>query len=163
MQLALAEIKGLLATAMSTTAVKKYYVGKVDNLPLAYLPAICVYAEGTTLVSDELTTARDKYRFSVGIDVIMSGFEKVSTAGVEADSILDAQKALVDLIEEREANGTPKATTILGTLRRNIQGTNYLFNNDIAINYDFDNIVNGTLYMKGTLTFSMMTKLTNRS
>jgi len=163
MQLALAEIKGIIATAMSATAVKKYYVGKVKTPPLAYLPVVCVYAEATELVSDQLGTARDKYRYTIGIDLIMSGFEKVSTTGVEADSILDAQKALIDLMEERDANGTPKAATILGTLRRNIQGTNYLFNNDISIDYDFDNIVNDTLYMKGTLNFSMVTQLTNRS
>jgi len=162
MQLAVAEIQALIAAAM-TTNVKKYYIGKVNSPPLNYLPTISVYGISTELVSDQLSTSRDKYLYTIGIDLITSGFAKVSTIGVEADKVLDAQKAVVDLMEERDANGTPKAATVLGTLRRNIQGTNYLFNNDIEITYDFENLVNDTLYMKATLTFSMMTQLTNRS
>ncbi len=162
MQLVLEEIQGLLATSMAATAVKKYYVGKVDSPPLNYLPTICVYGISTSL-ADDLGTQRDKYIYTIGIDIIMSGFETVNTAGVEADSILDAQKALVHLFEERSATGVPNAATVLGTLRRNISGSNFLFNNDASINYDFENMVNDTQYVKGTLTCSLTTQLTSRS
>lgn len=162
----LKEIRDLLATSMAATSIKKYYVGYVppNRVPKAYLPIICVYATpdtSTSLVSEELGLQRDKWMFSVTIEVMVNVFDKVSSSGVEADSILDAQSAVRIFVEDRESNGTPKAETVLGTLRRNIKGMNYLFNNDITVSYNQSNEEN-KLMMIGTVQVSFK-KLTNRS
>jgi len=159
MYIILDEIKSALETAMSATAIKKYYTGKVHNPPLNYFPVLMVYGNTTTLL--EKSTARDRYRHEVVIELMTNVFAKVSSSGVEDDKVLDAQKQIMDLMEEVDASYTPKAATILGTLRRNITGTDYLFNDDIVIQYEQEN-VEGTVYYRGILTFTV-DKFRNRS
>lgn len=163
----LEEIRDLLATNMAGTDINKYYVGKISSnrVPKDYLPIICVYpnpSPSTVLVSDQLGLQRDKWQYNIIIEVMVNLFDKVSSAGVEADSILDAQKAVRTFIEDRETNGTPKSNTVIGTLRRNIKGDNYLFNNDIVVSYNESNEDN-KLMIIGTVELSAITKLTNRS
>lgn len=154
------EIRDLLETAM-TTKLNKYYVGNVENPPINYCPMLCVYGTNTKLVSDQLTTCHDKYRFTIQIKIITNAFNKVSSAGVETDKILDAQKQIKDLFEERDSNGKPLAATVLGTLRENVTGTNYLYNNEISIEYEPQNIA-GKPYFQGVLTLDGITRLNIR-
>lgn len=154
------EIKGILATAMSSTAIVKYYVGKVHNPPINYLPVLMVYGTSTELL--EKSTARDRYRHYISIEIITNAYNKIdAAAGVESDKVLDAQKEIYDLFEEVDASHTPKSTTVLGTLRRNIAGTDYLYNDDIVIEYEQENI-EGTVYYRGTLRVTV-DKFRNRS
>ena len=112
------EIRDFLSTALGSN-FKKYYCGKVPAYKIAVnqLPALCVYGIKTTLLSDQLTTARDKYSFDINIDVITNVYNEVSGAGIESDDILQAQKTLKELIEERDSNMKPVSTSILGALR----------------------------------------------
>jgi len=163
----LEEIRTLLVAGMSTTDINKYYVGSVstNRIPKAHLPVICIYPDpgnSTVLVSDQLGLQRDKWQYNINIDVMVNVFEKVSSGGVEADFILDAQKAVRTFIEDRDVNGVPKATSVLGVLRRNIKGTNYLFNNNIVVSYNESNEDN-KLMMIGQVQLSAFTQLTNRS
>lgn len=163
----LEEIRDLLEASMASTDITKYYVGKVDlnRAAKAYLPFLCVYpAENNSevLVSDQLGLQRDKWQYNIVIDVYVNMFDKLSSAGVEADHILDAQKAVRTLVGDRDANEVLKATSVMGVLRRNIKGTNYLFNNDLVASYNSTNEDN-KLIIKGTVTASAFTKLTNRS
>lgn len=163
----LEEIRDLLESSMSSTAIVDYYVGSVSTNRILkdQLPIICVYpnpSNSTVLVSDQLSLQRDKWQYNIYIDVMVNVFDKVSSGGVEADNILDAQKALRTLIEDRETDGTPKSTSVLGVLRRNIKGTNYLFNNDINVSYNSSNEDN-KLMIIGRVEVSAITILTNRS
>lgn len=157
------EVRDFLETAM-TTSLKKYYVGKVppNKIPVNQLPALCVYGTKTTLLSDQLTTARDKYSFDLSIDVITNVYAKVSGTGIESDDILLAQKTLKQLIEERDSDMKPIATSVLGALRGNIQGDFYLYHRDLEINYTNQNI-DGQLYFVGTLTLKGIQRYNNRT
>mgnify|MGYP001559061062 CR=1 FL=1 len=146
------EIKGLLSAAM-TTSITKYYVGKVHNPAINQLPILAIYGDNTTLI--EKSTARDRYQHTIKIEILTNAYRKVNaTGGVEADGVLDAQKQILDLFEEVDANHTPKTTTVLGVLRENIKGTDYLFNDDIVIQYETEN-VEGEVYYRGVLTFTV--------
>ena len=67
MQDTLEEIRDLMEAAL-TTSFKKYYVGNVSEARLfqAYMPVLMVYGTNTSLVSDQLTLQRDKYRYNIG-------------------------------------------------------------------------------------------------
>jgi len=157
------EIRDFLETAL-TTSFKKYYCGKVPPYKIAgnQLPALCVYGVKTTLLSDQLTTARDKYSFDVNIDVITNVFAKVSGSGIEADDILQAQKTLKELVESRDSNMKPSATSVLGALRANVTASFYLYHRDIEINYENKN-VDGQQYFMATLTLRGIQRYNNRT
>jgi len=157
------EIRDYLETALTSTALKKYYVGRVpvEKLPVNYLPVLMVYGTNTRLVGDRLTTARDKYVFTIKVEVVINTYKYVASAGVDADQVLDAQKAVKQLMEERDSGMTPKSTTVLGAIRDNVLGDKYLFSNEGEIEYEEENI-NGTVYMRATLTMNAVTRYNNR-
>lgn len=139
---------------------KYFYVGKVHNSPINYLPVLMVYGSSTTL--ETKATNKDTYRFQVTIEILTNGFNSINASNdVELTKDLQAQKDIWQKMEERDNNGIPIASSILGVLRRNIRGSNYLFNNDIEINYETENIDN-TVYYRGIMTLSLVTNLNLR-
>lgn len=159
MHAVLVELEGKLSTAM-TTNITSYYIGKVKFPPLNYLPALCIYGESTSLVSDKLGTSRDKWLYTIKIEVMVNPYNYVKEAGV-VDKILKLQKATRDLIEDRDSSGTPKNATVLGVLRDNMIGTSYLFNNNIDVDYT-EELEDGSYYYKGTVTVEAITKYAPR-
>lgn len=155
------EIRDLLAANL-TTQFNKYYVGRVAFPPKAYLPALMVYGLQTELDSERTTTSRDRYSYRIRVEILVNIYKYANVAGTEADDIMNVQEAVRQKMEKRTTNGIPDATTVLGVLRRNIAGTNYLFNNDITIDYEEDQ-VDGTVYFRGILTLSATTKYAPRS
>lgn len=161
------EIIRFLRTALTTT-FQTYYLGnvKTENIPGDYLPAICVWGDQTTLRSRELTTARDKYVFNINIKVILNAYSYVKNdepthASDSEIIVLQAQKAIRNLMEERDADMKPLSTSILGVLRDNVIGTDYLFSHEISIKYSEEN-VNGTQYLIATLTMQNVTRYNTR-
>jgi len=126
----LSELKTKLSTAM-TTSIKQYYQGEVVVVPQSYLPALMVFGNSTEVVAK--STAKDQYKYNITIRVVIDLKLYLSEAGT-GDTI-KAQQAIINLMEERNTDGTLKANTVLGTLRDNVRGTDYLFNNDINIEY----------------------------
>src|SRR3989344_3978454 len=126
----LSEIKTLLSTAM-TTSIKQYYQGEVAVVPQSYLPALMIFGNGTEVVAK--STAKDQYRYNITIRVVIDLKLYLKESGT-SDTI-KAQQAIINLMEERNTDGTLKDATVLGTLRNNVRGTDYLFNNDITIEY----------------------------
>lgn len=140
---------------------KKYYVGKIDDktvIPVNDLPLLSVYGETTDLV-DVLTTSRDKWERRIVIQIFTSSFGQVTSAENSGDLL--AQKQIMDLMEELDQNATPKSTSIVGVLRRNIRLTYSLFNDNISINYD-DYKLDKRMYFRGTLK-TTVTKFNSRS
>ena len=130
MNLVATEILALMSTALTTT-FNQYYDGEVELPPRHLLPCLMLirntshqYAHGT---------AKDRvdynFTFRIVIDVVGS-FDEAGTG-----AILKAQQTISDLMEGRDATGVAESTSVLGVLRRNIRGTNYLFNNDFTIQY----------------------------
>lgn len=144
--------------------IKKFYVGSVPNhaLPINILPVVMVYAEGTSLVADRLTTNRDKYEYAIKIELVTSAYQQVKEAGVEADNILKAQKKCVLFMEERDSNQIPIARSILGVLRRNIKGVSYLFSLPAEIEYRTEND-SGTVYHRAILSMNAVSNYNSRS
>jgi len=127
---------------------KHYYIGDInDNIPINYLPALCIYGNSTVIQQKSTTT--DRWLFDVTIEAFTNSFANVSINEL-TDDILVAQKELQDIFEERNANHSPKNTTVLGIIRKYIQGNNYLYNDDIVINYD-RHLVNGKVFYKAKM------------
>lgn len=127
----LSELKTLLSNAIGTTLIKSYYQGEVVVVPQSYLPALMVFGNSTEVVAK--STAKDQYRYNITIRVVIDLKLYLKESGTGAT--VAAQQAIVNLMEERNTDGTLKATTVLGTLRDNVRGVDYLFNNDITIEY----------------------------
>jgi len=146
------ELKTAFASALSSTSIKKYYVGKVHNSPINYLPVFMVYAEQSTLISR--STARDRWQHIITIEVLTNAYNKVNQDGVEADGVLDAQKEIWDLFAGVDGDNEFNAATIGGALEGIILGTDYLYHHDIVIEYSQEN-VDGTVYYSGKATFTI--------
>jgi len=130
MNLVLAELKSILSTAIGAS-IKAYYQGEVAVVPQSYLPALMIFGRSTNVVAK--STAKDQYQYNITIRVVIDLKKYLSESGT-GDTI-KAQEALINLMEERNSDGTTKAATVLGALRDNVRGTQYLFNNDITIEY----------------------------
>lgn len=157
------EIRNFLEAGM-TTLMNKYYIGKVANerIPGNHLPVLMVWGTNTTLITDQISTARDKYTFTINIRIVVNAYKYVNAVtGVEADKILKLQQAVKQFFEERDANMKPLATTVLGLLRANVKGTDYLFSNNIEITYEEEN-VDGQQYFFGTLTLAATSRFNSR-
>lgn len=160
MQEILVELQGLLSAAL-TTQFKKYYVGYIKRPPQAYLPILFIYPISTELVSDKLSTSKDRYSYTIGIGIIMNQYKYANvTAADETDKIVKIQQAAWLAMEDR-TSGVPIAASILGVIRRNIRGTNFLFSQNVKIDYD-EMIVGESAYYKATMTLTFVTDLSTR-
>lgn len=144
--------------------LKKFYAGWVPNssLPLNILPVVMVYAEKTALMADRLTTNRDKYEYSIAVELVTSAYQQIKEVGVEADNILKAQKKCVLFMEERDSNQIPIARSILGVLRRNIRGTSFLYSLPDVVEYQKEND-DGTIYHRAILSMNAISNYNSRS
>ena len=123
---------------------KHYYVGDInDNVPVNYLPILCVYGNATTI--QQKSTVTDRWMFEVTIDAFTNAFKNASLSDL-TDDILAGQQELQDLFEKRGSNHAPLSTTVLGIVRKYIQGNNYLYNDDIVITYNRHMIAGKTFY-----------------
>lgn len=156
------ELRDYLQTALGAS-FKKYFCGYVppEKIAINQLPALCVYGTGTELVSDEISTARDKWRFNLKIDVVTSVYASVSGEGIESDDILQAQRTLEELVEERDADGKPLATSIVGALRANLVGDAYFYTKNISVEYANKN-EDGKIFFMATLTLNGLTRYNTR-
>lgn len=127
----LSEFKTKLSTAIGSTLIKSYYQGEVVVVPQSYLPALMIFGNSTEVVAK--STAKDQYKYDITVRVVIDLKLYLKESGT--GETLAAQQAIINLMEERNTDGTLKAATVLGCLRDNVRGTDYLFNNDINIEY----------------------------
>lgn len=141
---------------------KYYYVGKVHKPAIDYTPVLMVYGNSTTLLTR--ATNKDTYTFNISIEIVTNAYNQIDAENdVENNDFeLQAQKEIWEFMEKRDGNGIPIAESILGILRRNILGDNYLFNNNISIEYNTEN-TSGTVNYRGILTLDLTTSLNYRS
>lgn len=151
-----------------TTKFGSYYLGdiKPQNIPGDYLPALCIWGSQTDLRSRELSTARDKYTFTLNIKAVVNAYsyaqEDEPKNATDSNIIeVQAQKKLRNLMEERDSNMKPIDASVLGALRNNVTGVDYLFSNEISIRYYEENIA-GTQYLISTLTMQNVTRYNTR-
>lgn len=156
MNLVLAKLKTLFDTALSAKFTE-IYQNEVLIVPQSYLPALMVFPISTKVVAK--STAKDQYVYTIGIRAIVD-IKKYVTENGTADKI-KAMEAIVNLMEERNADGTLVAATVLGVLRANIRAEEFLFNNDIDIRYSA--VREGEwFYQKAEITLTATTDLLTR-
>jgi hypothetical protein len=152
------EIKTLLETSLAGR-ITTFYQGTVKVFPQSYLPALAVMPMRTEVIAK--TTACDQYRYTVKIRIVMDVKKYFDESGT-GDTI-KSQQAMIALLEGRTGT-VPDADTLMGTLRKvgNIRGVNYLYNNDIDIDYDADGGIvarEGFFYVMCDVTVSFTTDL----
>jgi len=105
----LVELQGILQAAC-TTQFSKYMVGKVSYPFKMDLPFLCIYGLNTQLQAP-LTTCKDRYTFSIRIDIFSNVYNYVSTAGTESDDVIKAQKSIYEKMEKRTTGQIPDAAS----------------------------------------------------
>lgn len=126
----LAELKSLFDNALSSKFTE-IYQGEVVLPPQSYLPCLMLIPQSTEVIAK--STAKDQYTYTILLRAVVDIKKYFDEAGT--GDVLKAQQALINLMEERETTGVLKTATVLGVLRANITGTDYLFNNEITIQY----------------------------
>ena len=133
MDLVEAEILALLNGNVTADGVpiKTYYHGEATELARSNLPALMVFGPETEQVAHG--TAKDKVTYEITIRVVTDMFEQFTEAGT--GGIIKTAQQVRRLMEERDAEGLAKATSVLGILRRNIKGNSFLFTDQFRISY----------------------------
>jgi hypothetical protein len=113
--------------------VKSFYKGKVNAevIPRSNLRALMVYGTSTNVVAK--STCQDQYVYSITIKLVDHLTNYIKEAGVT--ETIKHQEAMYNLVEDRETTGVLKADTVLGILRANIRTDDFLFNNEINVDY----------------------------
>lgn len=157
---AIAEILQLLRTALSTK-ITKYYNGFVElaALPKNYLPVLMVYREKTNQF--HRGTQKSQATYTIHIRIIKSMFAQFTTAGI--DDTITAQEELTDLFEKRTTAGICDSDTVIGTLERNIKGTNYLYLDNFNVDYSRTGPQANSFCVMADMTVEVTTDLVNRS
>lgn len=149
------EFKTLLEGAMSGS-ITTFYKGEVKLVPQSYLPALMVMPVSTNVIAR--TTASDQFQYTVKVRIVTDIKKSLDEAGTGA--IIKSQQSIIDMFEER-TNTVPDADTVLGVLRKvtNIRGVNYIYNNDITIDYGGIVEADGWFYVTAEATLSFTTDL----
>lgn len=129
------ELKALFSATINlvdSDRIKTFYIGEVAIVPQSYMPALMVIPNSTSVIAK--STAKDQYEYNITVRVVIDLKKFLSTSGT-GDTIKSMQE-ITKIMEERNSDQTLKDDTVLGILRANIRGTDYLFNNNITINYD---------------------------
>lgn len=161
------EVILFLRTAL-TTKFASYYLGNIrtQNIPNDYMPALCVWGDRTTLITKDLSTARDKYSFNLNIKIVLNPLayaQSTEPKNAGDSNVIEgqAQKKIRNLMEERDSDMKPIDASVLGALRNNVTGIDYLFHNEISIQYSDENIA-GTQYLTALLTMQNVTRYNTR-
>lgn len=121
------EIKNLLEDGLQNR-VAEIYLGYVNDLPAGQEPIIFVYGSNERLATDRLTTAKDKYVYTINIDVILQ-------YNNDLQQDLQAQERIKNLIDTRNVVHQPLGSSIVGILRNNLFGDRFQLNQEIEIEY----------------------------
>lgn len=111
--------------------IETYYQGEVIVNAKSYMPALMVFGNTTSVVAKD--TCNDQFEYDITIRVVDNIMEYVSDRGT--GEIIKSQESLISIMEARNIDGTLAIDTVLGTLRANVRGTKFLYNNDITVEY----------------------------
>lgn len=156
---ALIEIRDLLETAIGS-GVTTYYAGDVGLPYKNALPAIIVRELETVI--DRPSTAKDRYKHSISILVVMDMMKAMDMTGL-SNNISNTRQDLRKLVEEADTDGAPKTTTVLGALMKhaNIRGTNYMYTLPLRVNYN-PSFPTEFFYVAAEITLEAVTEMVTR-
>ena len=128
------ELKSLFSATINSVdsdRIKTFYIDEVVVPAQSYLPVLMVIGNTTNIIAK--STSKDQFTYGITIRVVVDIKKLLKSAGT--GTTINAQNELKKIMEERNSDQTLKADTVLGILRANIKGTDYLFNNDITTTY----------------------------
>ena len=133
MDLAEREILGYLSTGLGA-AITTYYQGEVILPPKLNLPCLMVFGSNAEISARDTKNDQIVYRMNVRIIVNLENY--ISTSA-PTGNVIQAQKALRDLMEGRNADGTYMSASVLGVLRSNakLHGTYYYYSGNVRTTY----------------------------
>lgn len=130
------EILDNLRTIMQTAfggAFKVYHKGRIRLVAQDDYPALMVYALGTK--QSHHGTVRDRVEYRMAVEVRLTLKEYLNNAAGDGTQ-LNAEDALVDLVEKRDANGDLMATSIMGIINANLSiGGRVLYTDLMDVTY----------------------------
>lgn len=146
----LAAISSLLSTALTTT-YKKYFIGRNKVAAYSHMPCIEIIPLGTEVVN-KTTGGGEESTYTIQVNII-SSLKKHLQDNRDVTTV-ESTETMVDRMEERESNGTPKSATVLGVLSENLGLSNSVtINGDWGINYEESDLGESWLLI-ASLTFS---------
>jgi hypothetical protein len=160
MEKILQEIKTKIKENMSNK-FKKFYLGKIENIPLNYSPVLMIYPKDVSIDRGH-TTCADKVLYQIEIKIVVDCHGK-SNLKENLEEELEAQVKLWELIEKREADNSYSDDCIIGILRKNIRGKNYLMNDGIVVDFTQENIKkDNTTFFECNVVFRVFSNFVKR-
>lgn len=143
-------LRTTFATAFSSTFTT-YFKGKVELIPQDNLPMLMVYPISTN--QRHSGTLRDAVEYRIGVQIVVNLKKYLDNSNGDGTK-LDTLDALVDLVENRDANGAALSDTIIGILNENITvGAKVLYTDDMQVEYE-QYLEANTTVGKATVTFT---------
>lgn len=127
------ELKSLFATGFTTTFTT-YFKGKLMSPAVDNMPILTVFPVSTG--QKHHGTLRDEVVYTVGIEIyvnIRQYFDNTAGQGTQLDTL----DALVNLVENRDANGDLEDKSIMGIINNNLTiSSKILYTNNMRVNYE---------------------------
>lgn len=127
---ALKELLEILEEALGQN-IKTYYRGEVIVPARSYLPCLMVFGNSTEIQAKD--TCNDTFEYNVTIRIVSDIMKYVDEKGT--GEVIKAQDYLIDAMEGRNEDGTLRCDTVLGALRANLRGKNFLYSSDVRAEY----------------------------
>lgn len=112
-----------------TPDIVSVYEGDPIAVPAASLP--CIYVEASGSESQVGPTGMDENFYTIVIGVIIDKRSEIS----RDPSTSPIQKKLLDLVEGRESDGTYKADSLFGIMRKNFTLSSKVTNQMLKVDY----------------------------
>jgi hypothetical protein len=148
------EILDALRTAFSTaltTSFTTYFKGQVKIPAQSDLPLLSIYPIRTE--QSHSGTLRDKVTYTIGVEIHISlkqYFDNTTGQGTQLDTL----DALVNLVENRDANGDLEDATVMGAINNNLTvGGKVLYTDSMKAEYEQYLIADEFPAAKVTITF----------
>ena len=149
------EILAALKTAMQTTfstSFVRYFTGKVVLVAQDDMPILMVYPISTS--QKHSGTLRDNAEYRLAVEVRLNVKSYLDNTNGNTDK-LDTLEALINLVENRDAQGTAEADTIIGILNANLTiGDRVLYTDDMDVQYEQYLEANKFPVAKAVVTFT---------
>lgn len=143
-------LRTLLDASLTPDLYKAIYYGENFVPSKSEVPFVEVIPVETEMLQQGTNSMMNEYVITIQIKDIIKNF---ITANTDKEIISHVQ-TLVKRMEERDANGKPKSTTILGVLHDNRKITDTVNINNIGrINYTTESL-NGSLILSAAVTIT---------
>lgn len=130
----LTQLRATLASELTRRGITSFFKGRQELPAQSDLPMVMVYP--IAMRQNHSGTVRDDVEYDIGIQVVVSLKQYLDMSAGQGTE-LDAQEALVKIVEERESDGDAKTNTLLYIINNNITiSDKVLFTDNIEVGYE---------------------------